>query len=146
MRTLKGREVYGYKVAKILSSRGNKIHLGYLYEVLGEMENEEIVESRWEKGVGGPKRKLYSLTDKGETALNSLLKDTIQTIHHFYNAYLASLPPKSNVVDIIGNVITKIKPFEIIHVFVLIISFPLNPAFEYALHIYRKKNKKELFT
>ncbi|MFQ5761482.1 MAG: PadR family transcriptional regulator, partial [Candidatus Bathyarchaeia archaeon] len=139
---LKVREEYGYSISKILASRGNKIHLGYLYETLGEMEAEKSIKSRWEKSVGGPKRRVYSLTNKGGIALDAMLRESIHVIHHFYNAYLASLPPESNVVWTLFHAINDILPLEKAQHIVIIITFPLNPAIEAGIRLTQMKAKK----
>jgi len=139
--SLKGSEEYGYNIAKGLSSRGN-IHLGYLYETLIELETENLVQSRWEKGTKGPKRKVYSLTHKGELALQDVLAETIQIIDHFYGAYLSALPPEKNVATRILSAVNAYFPIKKAKVLIFVITDSLNPAWKRAIRQIQSQNDK----
>ncbi|NJP66349.1 PadR family transcriptional regulator [Streptomyces sp. ventii] len=57
---------HGYALVQELAAGGfGNIRGGALYPVLGRMENDGLVEARWEPGEGGPGRKVFRLTDAG---------------------------------------------------------------------------------
>ncbi|PIE50165.1 MAG: PadR family transcriptional regulator [Flavobacteriales bacterium] len=45
---------------------------GTLYPLLTRLKNGEFLSYRWEESTGGPPRKYYQLTDKGEEFLKEL--------------------------------------------------------------------------
>ncbi|OEV04775.1 PadR family transcriptional regulator [Streptomyces oceani] len=61
---------HGYALVQRLAEYGlGAVRGGALYPVLGRMETDGLVESRWEAGDGGPGRKVYSLTEDGRARL-----------------------------------------------------------------------------
>lgn len=61
---------HGYALVRRLAEQGlGKVRGGALYPVLGRMETDGVVESRWEAGESGPGRKVYRLTDTGRARL-----------------------------------------------------------------------------
>ena len=61
---------HGYALVQHLAEHGfGNVRGGALYPVLGRMETEGLVESRWEAGDGGPGRKVYQLTGAGRARL-----------------------------------------------------------------------------
>ncbi len=69
LRMLLENQAYGYEIAKRSSEEKGRVHTGYLYGVLNEMEKEGLVESEWEKGITGPPRKIYKITSAGKESL-----------------------------------------------------------------------------
>nr|WP_233254434.1 PadR family transcriptional regulator [Salipaludibacillus keqinensis] len=68
-------EVYGYELAVKLERYGfDSISEGTIYPLLIRMQKEKLVTSTYKKSTAGPKRKYYSLTDKGEEELASFIK------------------------------------------------------------------------
>ncbi|AXK35097.1 PadR family transcriptional regulator [Streptomyces armeniacus] len=62
---------HGYALVQRLADYGlGTVRGGALYPVLGRMESDGAVESRWEAGEGGPGRKVYRLTDAGRVRLH----------------------------------------------------------------------------
>lgn len=63
---------HGYQ---LIESLGNLNYLnnipdsGVIYRHLRKLEQEEMIESELQEGGGGPARKVYSITDKGEDCL-----------------------------------------------------------------------------
>jgi PadR family transcriptional regulator PadR len=100
------REFYGYEVHKVLMSEGVKIEISRLYRVLNKMLMESLLECRWEKSRIGPKKKVYKLGKKGKEELNNIFIEAIKIVHGFYGAYLMKLPPKTNVVNGMINLLT----------------------------------------
>ncbi|MFD4577485.1 PadR family transcriptional regulator [Streptomyces sp. NPDC058417] len=67
---LAGGDQHGYALVQQLAAHGfGTVRGGALYPVLGRMENDGLVEARWEPGEGGPGRKVYRLTDAGHARL-----------------------------------------------------------------------------
>lgn len=61
---------YGYAIATELDSSGfGTIRGGTLYPLLGRLEADGLITSRWEPGDGGPGRKYFELTDSGRSHL-----------------------------------------------------------------------------
>lgn len=57
---------YGYAVAVRLEELGlGTVKGGTLYPLLGRLEEQGWVTSRWEAGDGGPGRKYFEVTDAG---------------------------------------------------------------------------------
>lgn len=69
---IKNKEVYGYELAEKLGEYGFKnFSEGTIYPLLLRMQKEQLVTSTLRKSTAGPKRKYYSLTDKGEEELEN---------------------------------------------------------------------------
>ncbi len=63
---------HGYEVAQRLlakSSGAFDVQEGSLYPALHRMEKAKLLSSRWVKGEGGPRRRVYRLTTRGEREL-----------------------------------------------------------------------------
>ena len=72
---IKEKECYGYEMAEELSQYGfDAISEGTIYPLLLRMQREGLVTSVRKDSTAGPKRKYYSLTNKGEQALDNFLK------------------------------------------------------------------------
>ncbi|SDN19185.1 PadR family transcriptional regulator [Alkalicoccus daliensis] len=71
---IKGKETYGYEMAERLSNYGfSAVSEGTIYPILMRMQREGLVTSVRKESTAGPKRKYYSLTIKGEQALEDFL-------------------------------------------------------------------------
>jgi PadR family transcriptional regulator, regulatory protein PadR len=70
-------DFHGFSVAKMIQETHNKQRLashGTLYKALGRLERAGLLTSEWEDadravGEGRPRRRLYRVTDLGETSL-----------------------------------------------------------------------------
>ena len=72
LRVLGDGPTYGYAISAELESRGvGKVKGGTLYPLLGRLEGDGLISSRWEPGDGGPGRKYFELTDGGRAHLAS---------------------------------------------------------------------------
>lgn len=61
---------HGYALAQRLAEHGiGPVRGGALYPVLGRLETEATVSSRWQPGEGGPGRKVYAVTEAGRVRL-----------------------------------------------------------------------------
>lgn len=66
---LTGGDRHGYSIAREIereSADTLKMREGTLYPALRILEQDELVESRWETPERGPARKIYTLTHKGQ--------------------------------------------------------------------------------
>jgi len=97
LKLLKGREMYGYEICGVLTSKGENVQLSYLYKVLMEMSNDKLIRSYWRESDQGPNMKVYDLDTLGKQELRSMLKDAIEVVHDFYGDYLAKLPPEKGL-------------------------------------------------
>lgn len=71
---IKEREVYGYEVAEKLERYGfDSFSEGTIYPLLMRMQKEQLLTSTLKKSTAGPRRKYYSLTDKGEQELEKFI-------------------------------------------------------------------------
>ena len=67
---LREESSYGYELMERLEEFGfAEINPGTLYRTLRQMENEGLCESEWEISEGGPARRMYAITDAGESYL-----------------------------------------------------------------------------
>jgi PadR family transcriptional regulator PadR len=67
---LREESSYGYELMERLEEFGfAEINAGTLYRTLRQMENEGLCESEWETSEGGPARRMYAITDAGESYL-----------------------------------------------------------------------------
>lgn len=72
---IKDNEVYGYELAEKLENYGfDSFSEGTIYPLLMRMQKEKLVSSTLKKSTAGPKRKYYSLTEKGEIELSHFLE------------------------------------------------------------------------
>jgi DNA-binding PadR family transcriptional regulator len=97
------REFHGYEVHKRLTLHNHRIEISRIYRVLNEMLREGLLEGRWEKSRFGPNKKVYRVGGNGRKELDSILSESIRTVHMFYGKYLMNLAPKVNILDDICN-------------------------------------------
>lgn len=79
---IKEKEVYGYELAEKLGEHGfDSFSEGTIYPLLMRMQKEQLLSSTLKKSTAGPKRKYYSLTEKGEQELEMFINrwDHLQT-------------------------------------------------------------------
>ncbi|WP_010524766.1 PadR family transcriptional regulator [Nesterenkonia sp. F] len=61
---------HGYGIAVALERRGfGRPRGGSLYPLLGGLEDEGLIAASWADGAGGPRRRVYRLTDPGHRRL-----------------------------------------------------------------------------
>jgi poly-beta-hydroxybutyrate-responsive repressor len=75
-------ETHGYELASELETLNPeaRIEPGAVYRGLRRLEEEAYIVSRWDTEGGGPARRLYSLTEKGQSLLASYNKALEQRI------------------------------------------------------------------
>lgn len=67
---------------------------GTIYPLMTRLKNTGLLSYRWEESTGGPPRKYYSLTDKGQQFLQELSK-TWNGLQHSVES-ITSLNPNSD--------------------------------------------------
>lgn len=90
-------ESYGYDIIqKVNKLSGGELDWsdGMLYPVLYKMDQEDLVQTRWEMSDNGRHRKYYSLTPKGEQALEAQKEEWV-SVHNIF-AELWDLQPATN--------------------------------------------------
>ncbi|WP_210364264.1 PadR family transcriptional regulator [Bacillus sp. REN3] len=72
---IKDGEIYGYELAARLESYGfHSFSEGTIYPLLLRMQKEGFISATLRKSTAGPKRKYYSLTEKGEHELKLFIE------------------------------------------------------------------------
>lgn len=67
-------EIYGYEMTKKLAYYGfDQISEGSIYPILLRMQKEQLVHTSTKASASGPKRKYYTLTQRGEEALTDFI-------------------------------------------------------------------------
>lgn len=64
-------EQYGYEVIKLLGERGLEVDQGTLYPLLRRLENQGLLESRWDVEDSRPRR-YYRISEQGKAILPRL--------------------------------------------------------------------------
>lgn len=69
-------ETYGYEITEQLSMYGfGKIAEGTIYPLLLRLEKNDFVTATFRQSDIGPKRKYYSLSERGKVELNSFIQN-----------------------------------------------------------------------
>lgn len=107
LRAFGGREFYGYEVHRELASEKIDVGISRLYRVLAEMSRDRLLEGRWEKGRLGPRKRVYSIGEKGRKEREKILLAAIETVHEFYSEYLLNMSGKNNVLNSICKLLSN---------------------------------------
>lgn len=71
-----GEGTYGYAIAQCLQDNGlGTVKGGTLYPILNRLEQDGLVRAKWIDGDGGPGRKTFTITHKGQDNLNERSAD-----------------------------------------------------------------------
>ncbi len=97
------RDLHGYDIHKELESRGIKIGIGRLYEILNQMHEQGFLNDSWSESGSGPKKRIYSLNVKGHDARETILTEAIHIVHEFYGEYLRGLPQEKSPFALIST-------------------------------------------
>jgi poly-beta-hydroxybutyrate-responsive repressor len=88
---LREESSYGYELMERLEEFGfEQVQAGTLYRTLRQMEQEGLCKSEWETYEGDPARRMYLITESGESYLAAWAKacKQYQTVMDcFYQAY-----------------------------------------------------------
>jgi PadR family transcriptional regulator, regulatory protein PadR len=69
---LSERPMHGYELLELLPAiarEERRVDLGNLYRLLRSLEEEGVVDSRWDESFPGPAKRVYRLTDSGRELL-----------------------------------------------------------------------------
>jgi poly-beta-hydroxybutyrate-responsive repressor len=83
---------HGYDLTKALEDfgfAGAAVDSSVVYRVLREMEEREWVASTWDTDGAGPPRRVYRLTQEGDSALSAWVED-LQEVRDSLDRYLAA--------------------------------------------------------
>lgn len=84
---------HGYSLIDKLDQFGldkDNINISVIYRNLRSMENKALIKSSWTDSEQGPKKRIYSITEKGEIALDNwilLLRNRKERIISIINKY-----------------------------------------------------------
>ena len=88
---LREESSYGYELMERLERFGfEQISAGSLYRILRRMEQQGLCKSEWETSEVGPARRMYSITEAGESYLAAwaeACKQYQNVMDCFYQAY-----------------------------------------------------------
>jgi PadR family transcriptional regulator PadR len=93
---------HGYQIIQDLVEFGfSSIDPGYVYRILRQLENEKLVQSRWEVSSGGPPKRMYSITVAGTEYLemwSHTLEKYQYTLDRFFSMYerILFIPTENN--------------------------------------------------
>ncbi|BAU27333.1 PadR family transcriptional regulator [Aneurinibacillus soli] len=94
---LRNVNAHGYQIIQDLVKFGfSALDHGHVYRILRQLENDRLVESRWEVSSGGPPRRMYSLTEAGTEYLDmwsEALERYQYTLDRFFSMYERLLFP-----------------------------------------------------
>lgn len=76
LKLIEEKEIYGYELAEKLGEFGfDDFSEGTIYPILLRMQKEKLVNTTLKKSTAGPKRKYYTLNDKGKEELRKFEKE-----------------------------------------------------------------------
>ncbi len=87
------QEGYGYGLIEQLALFGftaEELNIGSLYRSLRKLEDQSLVSSVWEEASGGPKRRVYTITQRGKEELHNwipILKERKSRIEQLIRTY-----------------------------------------------------------
>ncbi len=102
------QRAHGYLIEEYLKSQGFfALEMSTLYRTLRQLEKDGLLMSTWESSAAGPARRVYSLTDVGQSWLDSwssALNTYRSMIDRFFDLYTpgqqswqnASKPPRDS--------------------------------------------------
>ncbi|MFW9849169.1 MAG: PadR family transcriptional regulator [Candidatus Thorarchaeota archaeon] len=85
------RPYHGYDLIQTLRKDFGNVRQATIYRWLRDMEGEGLITSDIEPGPHGPDRRVYRVGSRGEDYLRRSLKQSIETILHFYDDYRYSI-------------------------------------------------------
>jgi PadR family transcriptional regulator len=92
---------YGYELMEKMATFGlAAMNPGTFYRTLRQMEKDGMVRSSWDTSEGGPARRVYSITEAGETYLKYWAESLDQyqrmmdTFFHLYSGHTSSRDKK----------------------------------------------------
>ena len=81
LKLLSKKEMYGYQIVSEMEERGNVFNLreGTLYPILYRLEDDGMIESRWEQSASRKvPRKYYAITPSGKDLLKEATEQWLE--------------------------------------------------------------------
>ena len=78
------RELSGYDIYREMLAKGVQIRPNYAYMILTEMRSKGLLSARWVESQRGPRRHLYSLSEKGREEFRQMLRDSLTVMMDAY--------------------------------------------------------------
>jgi PadR family transcriptional regulator PadR len=91
---ISGKEMYPSDIIGKLKEAKLIVVEGTLYPLLSRLKNAELLGYTWKESKSGPPRKYYTLTDEGDSFLNSLL-ETWTELNHAVNKSTKKIATKA---------------------------------------------------
>lgn len=66
---------HGYELHRQLEAHGVTTEISAMYKTLRKLEDKGCAASSWAESVAGPRRRLYRLTGKGRSELETLVRE-----------------------------------------------------------------------
>jgi poly-beta-hydroxybutyrate-responsive repressor len=94
---LRDHEAHGYELLEQLKQFGfeqDPVDSSTIYRFLRNLEQRNLVTSRWDAGSAGPARRLYQITEQGQRHLAwwvDDLRETGRMLHGFLELYDAHM-------------------------------------------------------
>lgn len=99
---LDDQATYGYELRRQLAWHHLSTDPASLYRLLRQLERDGLLESRWMRPAGGPRRRLYRLTPDGRRNLDEIagLIDDLRDVHdRFLRTYHRALKRRLAAAD-----------------------------------------------
>jgi PadR family transcriptional regulator, regulatory protein PadR len=94
---------YGYELMEKMAAFGlAAMNPGTVYRTLRQMEKDGVISSSWDTSSGGPARRVYSITDAGETYLKywaDSLDHYQKMMNTFFQMYTGQSSRKKDIDD-----------------------------------------------
>lgn len=74
MAVIANETIYGYELTVKLHDMRIEVSEGSIYPILLRLQKEKLIVGEMKKSPSGPNRKYYTLTEKGEEALQEFIK------------------------------------------------------------------------
>lgn len=85
------KDLYGYEINSIIEERKmknwTKIGFSSIYKALNVLEKKKIIESRYEKQFGSPKRKIYYIKDSEKEFVHEMIIEALKSSESNYNNF-----------------------------------------------------------
>lgn len=76
LKVITNSETYGYEISEKLKGSGfSEVSEGTIYPLLLRLEKNGLIVAVYRDSPLGPKRKYYSITNEGKTALNNFFRN-----------------------------------------------------------------------
>lgn len=93
---LKEKPDYGYDLYKELAGRIT-LQISGIYHTLNRLEKRGLITSQWKQSERGPRRKLYSITGKGEDLVRKFTFKSILPILDYVNDLIKTHFPQEDM-------------------------------------------------